>query len=85
MPVRGTRIDRREGCSDIPIFLPRGHQWASMKTTRKGLRAGELEKDTYGRLNCKECGESLKTKNDPDEVYTVRRCPDCEQEWKELR
>ncbi|WP_197052500.1 HVO_0758 family zinc finger protein [Halobellus rufus] len=56
-----------------------------MKTTRKGLRAGELEKDTYGRLNCKECGESLKTKNDPDEVYTVRRCPDCEQEWKELR
>jgi predicted Zn-ribbon and HTH transcriptional regulator len=57
----------------------------TMKTTRKGLRDGELEKDTYGRLNCAECGETLKTKNDPDEVYTVRRCPDCETEWKELR
>ncbi|MFD1597608.1 HVO_0758 family zinc finger protein [Halobellus rarus] len=56
-----------------------------MKSTRKGLRDGELEKDTYGRLNCAECGETLNTENDPDEVYTVRRCVDCEREWKELR
>ena len=44
-----------------------------MKTTRKGLRDGELEKDTYGRLNCAECGETLNTENDPDEVHTVRK------------
>ncbi|SDX56891.1 HVO_0758 family zinc finger protein [Halobellus clavatus] len=56
-----------------------------MKSTRKGLRSGELEKDTYGRLNCAECEESLKTENDPDEVFTVRRCPNCDSKWKELR
>jgi len=56
-----------------------------MKSTRKGLRDGELEKDTYGRLTCAACGKSLKTQNDPDEVYTVRVCPDCGNEWKELR
>jgi DNA-directed RNA polymerase subunit RPC12/RpoP len=55
-----------------------------MKTTRKALREGELEKDTYERLNCAECGKSLGTKNDPDEVFTVRQCPDCGSEWKEL-
>ncbi|ELZ73091.1 MULTISPECIES: HVO_0758 family zinc finger protein [Haloferax] len=56
-----------------------------MKTTRKGLRDGELEKDTYGRLTCSECGESLKKKNDPDEVFSLRICADCGREWKELR
>ncbi|AFK18438.1 MULTISPECIES: HVO_0758 family zinc finger protein [Haloferax] len=56
-----------------------------MKTTRKGLRDGELEKDTYERLTCSECGKSLKKKNDPAEVFSVRTCPDCEREWKELR
>ncbi|SFF92724.1 hypothetical protein SAMN04488063_0825 [Halopelagius inordinatus] len=56
-----------------------------MKSTRKGLRAGELDKDTYGRLTCGECGESLKKENDPDEVFSVRICPECETEWKELR
>ncbi|MGQ4554767.1 HVO_0758 family zinc finger protein [Halobellus sp. GM3] len=55
-----------------------------MKTTRKGLRDGELEKDTYERLICVACGQSLKTRNDPDEVFTVRRCPGCDREWKEL-
>ncbi|WP_197409769.1 HVO_0758 family zinc finger protein [Haloferax profundi] len=56
-----------------------------MKTTRKGLRDGELDKDTYGRLTCSTCGESLKKKNDPDEVFALRICPDCGTEWKELR
>jgi DNA-directed RNA polymerase subunit RPC12/RpoP len=56
-----------------------------MKSTRKGLREGELEKDTYERLTCAECGESLQTENDPDEVFNVRRCPTCGTEWKELR
>ncbi|ELZ27215.1 hypothetical protein C474_17754 [Halogeometricum pallidum JCM 14848] len=55
-----------------------------MKTTRKGMREGELEKDTYDRLACSECGETLKTRNDPDEVFSVRTCPECGAEWKEI-
>lgn len=56
-----------------------------MNSTRKGLRDGDLYKDTYERLNCGECEQTLKTKNDPDKVYTVRICPECNTEWKELR
>lgn len=56
-----------------------------MKSTRKGLRDGDLYKDTYERLTCGECEMTLKTKNDPDEVYTIRICPDCGTEYKELR
>jgi hypothetical protein len=56
-----------------------------MKSTRKGLREGELAKDTYGRLTCSSCEKSLKKRNDPDEVFSVRTCPECDREWKELR
>ena len=56
-----------------------------MKSVRKALREGELEKYTYDRLVCAECGKPLKTENDPDEIKTVRICPDCEAEWKEIR
>lgn len=56
-----------------------------MKTTRKGLREGDLYKDTYERLNCADCEKKLATENPPEEVYTIRRCPDCGREWKELR
>ncbi|WP_435128089.1 HVO_0758 family zinc finger protein [Halobaculum sp. D14] len=56
-----------------------------MKSTRKGLRDGDLEKDNYERLVCADCGKSLKTENPPDEVYTIRRCPECGAEYKELR
>lgn len=56
-----------------------------MKSTRKGLRNGELFKDTYERLNCDTCDKPLKKENDPDEVYSVRICPECERRWKELR
>lgn len=55
-----------------------------MKSVRKGLRAGELEKDQYGRLSCSACEEELKSINDPDEVGTVRACPVCGAEWKEI-
>lgn len=55
-----------------------------MKSVRKALRHGELEKDQYGRLTCERCEEDLKSENDPDEVYTVRVCPECGSEWKEL-
>ncbi|WP_164974742.1 HVO_0758 family zinc finger protein [Halegenticoccus tardaugens] len=55
-----------------------------MQSTRKGLRAGELYKDTYERLTCADCEESLKKQNDPDEIYAVRICPECGTSWKEL-
>lgn len=55
-----------------------------MESTRKGLRAGDLEKDTYGRLRCTECEEELETKNDPEKIGKVRACPECGSEWKEV-
>ncbi len=55
-----------------------------MKSVRKGLRSGEIEKDVYERLACSECGEELATENDPDEVGTVRVCPECDSKWKQV-
>lgn len=55
-----------------------------MESTRKGLRSGNLEKDTYERLVCAECDEHLDTQNDPDEIGKVRVCPECGTEWKEI-
>lgn len=56
-----------------------------MKSVRKGLREGELTKDTYERVTCSECGETLSKEDEPDEVFSLRVCPECEQEWKDLR
>ncbi|MFC6992230.1 HVO_0758 family zinc finger protein [Haladaptatus sp. GCM10025707] len=56
-----------------------------MESTRKGLRSGTIVKDTYERLTCAECNKKLKTRNDPDEIGSVRACPDCGTEWRELR
>ena len=55
-----------------------------MTSVRKGLRSGDLEKDTYERLTCTNCGEVLDTRNDPDEIGTLRVCPSCESEWTEV-
>ncbi len=55
-----------------------------MDSVRKGLRAGDIEKDTYERLNCAACEVTLETKNDPDALGTVRRCPDCGTEWQRI-
>ncbi|MFT4922388.1 MAG: putative Zn-ribbon and HTH transcriptional regulator [Haloarculaceae archaeon] len=55
-----------------------------MESVRKGLRSGRLEKDTYERLTCAECGEELDTQNDPDQIGKVRVCPSCHSEWKEV-
>ena len=56
-----------------------------MKSVRKALRDGELDKDTYQRVTCADCEKPLKTTNDPDTIATLRTCPDCGKEWKELR
>lgn len=66
-------------------FLNRRAQCMGMKSTRKGLRDGELEKDTYERVTCSDCEKVLKKEDDPDEVFSVRICPECEREWKDLR
>lgn len=59
--------------------MPRG-----MDSVRKGLRVGDLEKNTYGRVVCADCEIPLGTESDPEDVFDVRRCPDCGAEWKEL-
>lgn len=55
-----------------------------MQSVRKGLRKGSLDKDTYERLTCSDCGKVLKTKDDPEGVGTIRTCPECGGEWREL-
>ncbi|MFB6142088.1 MAG: HVO_0758 family zinc finger protein [Halorientalis sp.] len=55
-----------------------------MESVRKGLRAGDIEKDTYQRLKCAECEQELGTKDDPDSISTVRFCPECGREWKKV-
>lgn len=55
-----------------------------MTSVRKGLRSGDLEKDTYERLTCTTCGEVLDTQNNPDVVGTKRVCPSCGSEWKQV-
>ncbi len=56
-----------------------------MQSVRKGLRDGDLEKDTYGRVLCVPCQKSLTTQDNPDELGSIRLCPDCGEEWRELR
>jgi RNase P subunit RPR2 len=56
-----------------------------MESIRKGLRQGELVKDTYERLTCDRCEKPLKTENDPEELHTVRICPECGRRWKQIQ
>lgn len=56
-----------------------------MESTRKGLRSDDLYKDTYERLNCSACDQTLAKENPPDEIFAIRKCPECGRRWKELR
>ena len=56
-----------------------------MRSVRKGLRAGEIEKDTYDRLTCSACGVSLAKRDDPAELGMVRTCPECGREWEQVK
>lgn len=93
-------VERSDGRRDDPLSacdasasrpeIVRGlfglaREWRAMKSTRKGLREDDLFKDTYERLNCAVCEQTLAKENPPDEIYAIRRCPDCGREWKELR
>lgn len=75
----------RDPTLDAGVFIPTPDQRRIMKSTRKALRDGDLYKDTYERLNCAACEMVLKKQNDPDEVFSVRICPECGTEYKELR
>jgi hypothetical protein len=55
-----------------------------MDSVRKGLRSGDLEKDTYERLACSACDEVLATQNDPEVVGKLRVCPECGTEWQQV-
>lgn len=56
-----------------------------METVHKALREGELVKDTYQRVSCGTCEQTLKREDDPDRIGAVRVCPDCSVEWKQIR
>lgn len=56
-----------------------------METVRKGIRNDELYKDTYQRLTCEQCDRELATESDPSEPGTIRQCPDCKRQWRQLR
>lgn len=56
-----------------------------MDTVRTGLKAEDLEKDTYDRLICVACDRSLKMRSNPDEIGDVRYCEECGSEWREMR
>jgi len=55
-----------------------------MDTVRQGLRAGDIEKDTYERLICTHCDERLDTRDNPDGVGQVRSCPDCGRKYSQI-
>lgn len=55
-----------------------------MESVRKGLRAGDIEKDTYERLRCTACEEELATRDNPDDVGRLRVCPECGREWRDV-
>lgn len=65
-------------------FLSDGRVASDMQSVRKGLRSGAIVKDTYERLTCADCEETLKTENDPDELGAVRVCPECGKQWKKI-
>jgi len=54
-----------------------------MSSVRKALRTGEVEKGTYEKLVCSDCGVPL-GKSDREAVGWHRICPECGREWKQL-
>ena len=56
-----------------------------MRSVRKGLRAREIEKDTYDRLTCTACGVQLTTREDPEMLGMIRTCPECGREWEQVK
>lgn len=55
-----------------------------MKSTQKGLRDGDILKDTYDRLECSQCDIQLTRRDDSDGVGAIRECPECGRKWRQL-
>ncbi|WP_331456491.1 MULTISPECIES: HVO_0758 family zinc finger protein [Halobacterium] len=55
-----------------------------MDSVRRGLRQDDISKDMYERLTCTQCGEQLVTENNPDDVGSIRACPECGSQWRQL-
>jgi len=55
-----------------------------MRSVRKGLRSGEIEKGLYDRLECAGCEETLGTRDESDLLGVVRTCAECGREWQEI-
>lgn len=55
-----------------------------MESVRKGLRAGQIDKDTYGRLECSNCDVGLTKKEDVDGMGYLHTCPDCGRVWRRV-
>ena len=56
----------------------------AMESVRKGLRAGDLEKDTYDRLRCVTCQTTLARRDNPDELGYVHGCSECGRKWRRI-
>jgi len=65
--------------------MPLGLLEPGMRSVRKGLRSGEIEKDTYDRLTCAACGTQLGSREDPDQLGMVRTCPEGGREWEQVK
>jgi len=55
-----------------------------MESVRKALRAGQIDKDTYGRLECTQCEVQLGKKEDEDGVGSLHTCPECGRVWRRV-
>lgn len=70
--------------ANAPEILVVGRTTRRMDSVRQGLRSGDIEKDTYERLNCSSCDVQLATENEPGELGKVRVCPECGEQWQEM-
>ncbi len=55
-----------------------------MDSVHKGLRAGDITKDTYGRLACTECEVRLGKKEAEEGYGYIHTCPECGRGWRRI-
>ena len=55
-----------------------------MKSVHKGLRAREITKDTYGRLQCARCEAELSKRSDDGTFGAIWCCETCSREWQQF-
>lgn len=55
-----------------------------MDSVRQGLRQGTIERGTWDKLQCSECEAQLSPIDDPEELGSVKQCPECGTSWREM-